>query len=78
MKKKGYLFYIYKVNFGYNYKTVDPKYYSEEELKKFASEYAKDGILYKTEKECQDIIKEVEVIQYELSMLSLKRRQGQK
>ena len=53
------MFYIYKVNIGYNYKPVDPKYYSEEGLKKFASEYAKGGILYKTEKECQDIIKEL-------------------
>lgn len=58
-EEKGYLFYIYKVKVGYNYKPVDPKYYSEEGLKKFASEYAKDGILYKTEKECQDIIKEL-------------------
>ena len=58
-EEKGYLFYIYKVNVGYNYKPVDPKYYSEESLKKFASEYAKDGILYKTEKECQDILKEL-------------------
>ena len=58
-EEKGYLFYIYRVNVGYNYKSVDPKYYSEEGLKKFASKYAKDGILYKTEKECQDIIKEL-------------------
>lgn len=58
-EEKGYLFYVYKVKVGYNYKPVDPKYYSEEGLKKFASEYAKDGILYKTEKECQDIIKEL-------------------
>lgn len=58
-EEKGYLFYIYKVKVGYNYKPVDPKYYSEEGLKKFASEYAKDGILYKTEKECQDILKEL-------------------
>lgn len=56
-EEKGYLFYIYKVSEkGYSYKPVDPKYYSEESLKKFASEYAKDGILYKTEKECQDVI----------------------
>ena len=56
-EEKGYLFYIYKVSEkGYSYKPVDPKYYSEESLKKFVSEYAKDGILYKTEKECQNII----------------------
>ena len=56
-EEKGYSFYIYKVSEkGYSYKPVDPKYYSEENLKKFASEYAKDGILYKTEKECQDVM----------------------
>ena len=41
------MFYIYRVNVGYNYKPVDPKYYSE------------DGTLYKTEKECQDTLKEL-------------------
>ena len=56
-EEKGYLFYIYKVlEKGYSYKPIDPKYYSEESLKDFAFKYAKDGILYKTEKECQDII----------------------
>lgn len=56
-EEKGYLFYIFKVSEkGYSYKPVDPKYYSEESLKNFAFKYAKDGILYKTEKECQDVI----------------------
>lgn len=59
-EKKGYLFYIYKVSKkAYCYKPVDPKYYSEESLKNFAKQYAKDGILYKTEKECLDIINEL-------------------
>lgn len=57
-EEKGYLFYIFRISGsnGHYYKAVDPKCYSEESLKKFASKYAKDGILYKTEKECQDII----------------------
>ena len=56
-EEKGYLFYIFKVSEkGYSYKPVDPKYYSEESLKDFAFKYAKDGILYKTEKECHDVI----------------------
>lgn len=59
-EKKGYLFYIYRVSEkAYCYKPVDPKYYSEESLKNFASKYAKDGILYKTEKECLDIVNEL-------------------
>ena len=58
-EKKGYLFYIYRVNVGYNYNSVDPKYYSEEGLKNFAKQFAKDEILYKTEKECRDVIKEL-------------------
>lgn len=56
-EKKGYLFYIYKASKkAYGYKPIDPKCYSYESLKKFASEYAKDGVFYKTEKECQEVI----------------------
>ena len=58
-EKKGHLFYIYWVGKGFDYDTVDPKQYSEDGLKNFAKQFAKDEIFYKTEKECQDVIKEL-------------------
>ena len=50
-EEKGYLFYISKVSEkAYSYKPIDSKYSSEEDLENFAKQFAKDGILYKTEK----------------------------
>ena len=41
-EEKGYLFYVFKVlEKGYSYKPVDPKYYSEESLKKLCLQICK-------------------------------------